>query len=181
MKNAILIHGTGGTPKHFWFPFIQQDLENKGYSVWAPQVPNADRPELSISLPFFLESGDFNPETILIGHSSGCPTIISILEKIDMQVAKTILVAGFYQSIDDDGFSELMLQKEYDWERIKSNSEEIILINTDDDPWGCDDVQARPIMQKLDATLIVCSGQGHMGSESFEQPYEEFPLLAKLV
>ena len=181
MSNAILIHGTSGTPEHFWFPYIRKHLESQGCSVWAPQVPNSERPELSVSLPYFLNQGNFNSETILIGHSSGCPTILSILENIDLQIAKTILVAGFYQPIDDEGFSEKILQDKYNWGKIKSNSQEIFLITSDNDPWGCDDTQARPVALKLDATLILLPAQGHMGSESFNQNYTEFPLLTILI
>ena len=180
MKNAILIHGTSGTPKHFWFPYIKENLAQKGYEVWAPQVPNSDRPELSISLPFFLQGGNYSGQTVLIAHSSGCPTALSILERIDVRIAKAILVAGFYQAIDDDGLSDLILQQEYDWERIQNNVRETYLINSDNDPWGCNDAQARPVALALGACLIVPVGQGHMGSESYAQPYKEFPLLTRL-
>jgi hypothetical protein len=33
----------------------------------------------------------------------------------------------------------------------------------------------------LGGTLIVRHGEGHMGSDSFNQPYKEFPLLEKLI
>lgn len=106
---------------------------------------------------------------------------MSILENINIQIKQALLVAGFYHPIDDNGYSNLMLQDKYDWSKIKKNCKEIILINSDNDPWGCDDIQARIVMQKLNATLIIFSGQGHMGSDSFNQPYKEFPLLTKIL
>jgi hypothetical protein len=42
MKNAIILHGTGCTPDSFWQPSIKAFLEKKGYSVWVPQLPDAD-------------------------------------------------------------------------------------------------------------------------------------------
>jgi hypothetical protein len=97
-------------------------------------------------------------------------------------IKQAILVSGFYESIDDEGFSELMLQgEEYNWKAIKSAAKEIILINSDNDPWGCDDKQARPIAEKLGAKFILAAGQGHMGSGMFSQPYREFPLLKGLL
>jgi hypothetical protein len=29
--------------------------------------------------------------------------------------------------------------------------------------------------------LIVMKGEGHMGSDTFKQPYKEFPFLLKLI
>ncbi len=75
-----------------------------------------------------------------------------------------------------------MLQdEEYDWEAIKHSAKEIVLINSDNDPWGCDDKQARPVAEKLVATFILAKGQGHMGSATFNQPYREFTLLKELL
>lgn len=180
-RNAILIHGTGGTPEKFWFPYVRRHLVNLGFSVWVPPVPNSEKPKLETSLELFLKEGLFVEETVMIGHSSGCPTILSILERIDVRIAHAILVAGFYSELDDDGYSSLMLQPEYDWDKIKSNAETITIINSDNDPWGCGDIEAKPAVEALAAKQIVIPGAGHMGSDAFEQPYEEFPLLTSLI
>jgi hypothetical protein len=37
------------------------------------------------------------------------------------------------------------------------------------------------MFDKLGGTLIIKSGEGHMGSDSFNQPYKEFPLIITLV
>ena len=80
MKNAILLHGSSVTPKSHWLPSIKLFLEKQGYAVWAPQLPNPECPNLKIQLPFVLKNGSFNNETILVGHSSGCPLILSVLD-----------------------------------------------------------------------------------------------------
>ena len=56
-----------------------------------------------------------------------------------------------------------------------------MLKNSDNDPWGCDDKQARPVAEQLEAKFILAEGPGHMGSGSFNQPYREFPLLKELL
>ncbi len=61
----------------------------------------------------------------------------------------------------------------YDWKFIKQNVRSMTLINSDNDPWGCDYKQARSVAQKLGAKLVLAKGQGHMGSDSFNQPYRE--------
>ncbi|MFZ2494796.1 MAG: alpha/beta hydrolase, partial [Candidatus Saccharimonadales bacterium] len=97
-------------------------------------------------------------------------------------VKQVILVSGFYEVIDDEGYSELMLQKEpFDWAAIQKSAKEIVLINSDNDPWGCDDKQARPVAEKLNAKFILAKDQGHIGSGTYNQPYKQFALLKELI
>jgi predicted alpha/beta hydrolase family esterase len=184
MKNAWLLHGTGGSDKdYFWFGDTQKYLEEHGYKVWWPLLPNTDKPEL-VETRNFVEGTMPSPDkdTVIIAHSSACPLVLSMLQSFGQSVKQVILVSGFYQPIDDEGFSEIMLQKdEYDWDAIKKAADEIIIINSDDDPWGCDDKQARPVAQKLNARFILAKGQGHMGSGNFNQPYRELKLLKTLI
>ncbi len=119
MKNAIVLHGTGNTPNDYWYPSVASYLGRAGYDVWAPQLPNADRPVLESSLAMLMEQANFAESTVLIGHSSAGPLIVSILERIETQIAQAIAVAGFYQPLNDDGASEFMLQEKYDWQRVK--------------------------------------------------------------
>ncbi|MDB5164435.1 MAG: putative Alpha/beta fold family hydrolase [Candidatus Saccharibacteria bacterium] len=183
-KEAWLLHGTGGSnTDYFWFEDTKKYLEERGYSIWWPLLPHTDKPNL-IETRNFIEADmpSLNAETVIVAHSSACPVVLHLLQYFMIQIKQVVLVSGFYQSIDDEGFSQLMLQdKEYDWDAIKAAAKEIILINSDNDPWGCDDVQARPVAEKLGAKFILAEGQGHMGSGSFNQAYREFPLLKGLL
>lgn len=73
-----------------------------------------------------------------------------------------------------------MIQDVYDWEKIKRNVRELYFINSVNDPWGCNDVEGRWMFDRLGGTLII-NHEGHMGSDTFKQPYKEFPLLLKLL
>ncbi len=181
MKNAIILHGSSCTPTSFWYPSIKRFLENRGYEVWVPALPDTDLPDLKKWLPFVLQDGKFNRDTILIGHSAGSSLLLSILENIDTTIHKAILVAGFAQMKKGDEDDLSILQETYDWKKIKGNVRDIILINSSDDPWGCDDKAGWYMYQQLGGTLIIREGEGHMGSDTFEQPYQEFPLLEKLL
>lgn len=180
MKTAWLLHGTGGSDQdYFWFANTRQFLELHGYAVWWPALPHTEKPNLAETAAYISSNmPQPNKDTIIIGHSSACPVVLHMLQHFSKPIKQVVLVAGFYQPIDDTGFSELMLQSvEYDWSAIRQAAQEIILINSDNDPWGCDDTQARPVAQKLNAQFILAEGQGHMGSGSYNQPYREFPLL----
>ena len=156
----------------------QRELIAKGYSVSIPELPDADNPDLAKWLPRALEE-KFDNETVVIGHSCGCPLILSILEKIKVKVKKSILVAGFSTPLPDGPAK--ILQVKYDWGKIKNNCGEFIFINSDNDPWGCDDKKGMEMWEKLGGRLILWHGEGHMGSDTFKQPYKEFPFLVSLV
>lgn len=181
MKHAILLHGTGCTPTSFWFPTIKIFLENHGYTVWTPQLPDADNPDLKTWLPVVLQQGHFDQHTIIIGHSAGAPLTLSILENITTPIHKAILVAGYARPKGKDKQPEAILQDTYNWPQIKSNVRDLILINSDNDPWGCDHQEGLHIWQHLGGTLILREGEGHMGSDSYNQPYTNFALLEKLL
>jgi len=181
VKTAWLLHGTGGSSEdYFWFEDTKKYLESKGYEVWWPQLPHTEKPNLEETRNFIEENmPTLDEDTIIIGHSSACPLILHMLQFLKVKVKQIILVSGYYQAISNEANS--MLPPSLDWKTIKKNADEIIIINSDNDPWGCDDKQARPAAEKLDAQFILAKGQGHMGSGTYNQPYREFTLLKKLL
>lgn len=184
MKAAWLLHGTGGSDKdYFWFADTKQYLESKGYEVWWPLLPHTEKPKLDETRNFIKDNMPaFDESTIIVGHSSACPVLLTLMQYMKVPAKQVVLVAGFYQSLNDDGYSDLMLQEEeYDWDAIKKSAGEIVLINSDNDPWGCNDKQARPVAEKLGAKFVLAEGQGHMGSGTYNQPYREFMLLKDLL
>jgi predicted alpha/beta hydrolase family esterase len=180
MKNAIIFHGAGSAPNDVWYPWLKKELEKKGYKVSAPVLTDDEMAPLDKWLPMALKE-NYDNETVLVGHSAGCPLILSILENINVKVSKAILVAGFITPLkaNTDGYNPI-LQKTYDWEKIKSHAEEFIFINASNDPWGCDDKQGETMHGELGGTLII-NQEGHMGSDAYKQPYKEFPFLLTLM
>ena len=180
MKSAIIIHGTADNNTDFWFPYIKEKLESGGYEVWLPQMPNSKTPNLRDWLPFILENGKFSKETILIGHSAGAQLVLSILEKLQEPVKQAILISGYAKALRATPDAEKNTE-DFDWQKIKNKAKQFIFINSDNDPWTCDDKQGRIMLDHLGGVQIIPHGEGHMGSTYYDQPYKEFPLLAKLI
>lgn len=188
MKQAVLLHGTGGSDTdYFWFADTKAYLESNGYEVWWPLLPHTEKPNLVESLGFLADNYSYKDigETIFIAHSSACPLLLMFLQYFSQPVKQAVLVSGFYRPLDeniDGGLSLLMLpESDFKFNKIKKAAKEIVLINSDNDPWGCDDKQARPVAETLGAKFILAKGQGHMGSGTFNQPMSEFPLLKDLL
>jgi uncharacterized protein len=180
MKNANLFHGTGCNSNSYWFPYVKKELEKQGYDVWVPNLPDADNPDIEKWLPVALK-GTYTSETVIVGHSAGGPLVLSILEHLNNPICTAILVAGFGKKLEKDEKPQAILQSSYDWEKIKKNVKDIVFINSDNDPWGCNDTEGRFMFDHLGGTQIILHGEGHMGSDTFKQPYKEFPLLVKLI
>lgn len=180
MKNAIIFHGTKCKPEDFWYMWIKQELEKAGYQVELPYYENMNRVPIAEFLPSILEKYKLGSETALIGHSAGAPLILSMLENTNQKIDKAVLVAGFSEVLDGDGGRDVILQDSYDWEKIKQQAAEFIFINSDNDPWGCDETQGRKMFDKLGGTLVI-RHDGHFGSTTNNQPYKKFPLLKRLL
>lgn len=180
MKNAIILQGAGETIESFWLPRLKKELEKRGYQVWLPQLQDNNNPDIKKNLPFVLGNGNFTEETIIVSHSAGCPLTLSVLENLNVQIKQAILVAGYCSPLPGENAANKILQESYDWDKIKKNVKDIIFINSVNDPWGCDDKQGRKMFDNLGGSLII-NNEGHMGSDTFNQPYKEFPLLLKII
>ncbi len=173
----IVLHGTGCTPDDHWFPWLRRELELQGHTVSIPALPHAIKPNWQEWSAFVLHQYKFDENTVIIWHSAGATVILSILEQLHQPIAKAVLVAGFFVELEKAGRAKLMLQASYDRKKIGNNGQEIILINSDNDPRGCTDMQARPVAEKLWATFVLATWMGHMGTNTYHDPCVELPLL----
>ena len=178
MKNAIIFHGTGDTPNLYWLPYLKRELTKWGYDVWIPRLPNAEKPNLNDWLTYVLDKGKFTKETILVGHSAGSQLILSILENVNVKIKQAVLVSGYAESLPNAVGAE---KQKLNWFKIKNHVDGVVFINSDNDPWGCNDTQGRKMLDKLGGILIIPKGEGHMGSTTYKQPYKKFPLLIALI
>jgi predicted alpha/beta hydrolase family esterase len=183
MKQAVLLHGTGGNDHDYlWFADTKQFLEQHGYEVWWPLLPNARRPHLEESLAFVEENMPLlDEESIIVGHGSACPLILSLLENSMITVKQVVLVSGYYVSVDDStegGISHLMLPEGgFEYDRIFTAAKQFVLISSDNDPLDSTADTARAVAEELDGKMIVVEGQGHMGSSAPRQPMSELSVL----
>ncbi len=104
------------------------------------------------------------------------------MENINVTIKQAILVSGYARPKGEKKEPEKILQDSYNWQKIAAHVEDIIFINSDNDPWGCNDIEGRFMLDNVGkGKLIISKGEGHMGSNMYNQPYREFPFLAKLI
>lgn len=183
MKNALILHGTSDNPNKNWFPWLKNELEAVNYQVYAPQLPDCDKPNIQKYNDFLLANSaiKFNDDTILIGHSSGAVAIFGLLEALpeDVTVNTCYLVGSFKDNLNMNALEELFL-KPFDFEKIKTKAKSFIFIHSDNDPY-CPLAHAQYLREKVDGTLILLRGQAHFSISTAGETYKKFPFLLDLI
>lgn len=173
MKRLVIVHGYTGSPAENWFPWLKQQMEEEGFEVIVPELPNPNAPVLEEWLGKLKQDvGGVDEDTYFIGHSLGCSTILRYLEAQDDECRSggVVLVSGFAEPIhftELDGFTA----GEWNYEKIKKLAGQIIIINSDNDP-HVPLQMAKNIMNNFSAELIVMHDAGHI---NVKDGYLELP------
>jgi uncharacterized protein len=174
---AIIFHGTGGHPAALgWYGWLGDRLAERGYEVEIPHYPGMNVEPIATFLPKVLSAHSLDADTVLVGHSGGAAFLLALLEHIDVQVAQTVLVAGY--STQPNTEDEPVLQGSYDWAAIRAHARDLVFVNSVNDPYGCDDRQGRALFDRLGGTQII-RDDGHFGD--WNQPFPTFELVDRLI
>jgi len=174
--NAIIFHGTGANPEVAWYQWLGRRLAERGYTVEIPHYPGLNTEPIATFLPKVLASHNFDEQTVLVGHSGGAALLLALLEHIEVTVLQAVLVAGYCTRPNTE--DEPVLQATYDWAAIRAHAQDLIFINSRQDPYGCDDRQGRAMFERLGGTQVI-RNDGHFGD--YDQPFPTFELLHKLI
>lgn len=182
MKKVIILHGTNGNSKANWFPWLQHELEALGLSVWVPDLPHPEKPNIQRYNKYILENIPWKPDrqTVIIGHSSGAVAILGLLQHLprEIKVGACILVGSFNNDLGWEALNELFLE-DFQFELIRQKANKFIFIHSDNDPY-CPLEHAQYLADQLQGELVVKEGQGHFSAEG-DQKYKQFPFLLELI
>lgn len=173
MKKAVLLHGTDGKPNDHWFPWLKKELEENGYEVYAPTLPENHTPNRDVYEEFLKKSGwDFS-DNLLVGHSSGTTTILNLLMTDWFPKVKGSVLVGTFLNENllseqewytPGQFDNLFIQ-DFDIDKIKSKCPEFILVHGDNDH-ACDYNDAKEFCQKLGGDFITIKNGAHLSGSS---------------
>lgn len=183
MKRVVIVHGFKGKPETNWKPWLKNELEEEGYVVDVPEMPNTEHPIASEWNSRLAEVvGEPNQDLYLIGHSLGAITILRYLETLtdDQKVGGVILVAGFGERFQryNAGSHDTFFDHELNWKHIREHCEKFTAIHGEDDP-NVELGQLELFKQKLGAKALATRGMGHYGSPDgvYEVPMVRDELL----
>lgn len=174
-KRAFIVHGWDGYPEEGWFPWLKKELEARGFAVFVPQLPDADKPRIPTWIPALATAvGIADEYTFFVGHSMGCQTIARYLETLpkNVKVGGAVFVAGFFKRIsgleDDPKVQETgrhWLDAPIDLKKIRSHLPKSAAIFSDDDPFVPLDNQD-DFRDKLKSEIIIQRRMEHFSGNA---------------
>ncbi len=174
MNHIYIIHGWGDSPEGSWFPWLKQKLEKKGYTADILEMPNPDAPSIREWVSVLQHKIKPDPNTILVGHSVGCQTILRYLETLptNTKIRAVICVAGWFTLNADESFeteedkevAHEWLNKPIDFEKAKTHAQEFYYMGSDNDPYVPIENELT-FKNKLGAETLMLHNYGHIGGE----------------
>lgn len=170
-KRAFIIHGWEGTPNNAWFPWLKNNLKERGFEVIVPEMPNTEEPKVEEWISH-LKSVVGNPDenTYFVGHSIGCQAIMKYLETLPqgVKIGGAVFVAGWFslQNLEDEESEEIAkswLETPVDLEKILNRSNNFITLLSENDGW----VSIEENKEKFErlGKVILAGKKGHFTEE----------------
>jgi uncharacterized protein len=181
VKNAIILHGTLGSPEGNWFSWLKTELENKGVKVWLPQLPHAERPSLREWSDFVHGNCPFtiDEETLIVGHSSGAILALILAQESEKTIGAVVAVSVFHDNSLRWEPNDRLFDVSFDWQRTHNRTRKLLFIHSDDDPYVPLE-QAKYVAEQCDSEMIMIPRQGHFNLEKSER-YKRFTALIELM
>lgn len=174
-KRVFIIHGWDGYPEEGIFPWLKEELQNRGFSVFNPGMPEPLNPQIDVWVAFLKQQvGEIDDNTYFFGHSIGAQTILRYLESLPehSRAGGAVFLAGWThltdeacESEEDKEIAKPWLDTPLDWEKIKSMTNRFIGIFSADDPLV--PISDSTIFKdNLGAKIIIEHNKGHFSGSS---------------
>ena len=174
MKKVIIVHGWGGNPSGDWSPWLKEKLEGDSVEVIVPEMPDTLHPTIDGWVSALADAaGEIDENTIFVGHSIGCQTIMRFLEKLseNTKVGGIVLVAAWLhltsETWDEEYTKEIAkpwIETPMGFEKIKNLSKNIVCIQSENDPY-VPVSDAKIFEKRLGAKIIFLKNAGHIAAE----------------
>jgi len=168
-KTAIIIHGWDGNPNKGWFVWLGKELTKKGFKVIKPIMPNPAVPKIKPWVKKLSELAKNSDEnTIIIGHSIGCQTIMRYLETSKAKKVGQVLFVAPWLTLTDAAVDETeskeiakpWLETKIDFKKVKSNMKTSTAIFSTSDPF-VSIKNADKFKRTLGSKIIIQKNKGH--------------------
>lgn len=178
--NAVIIHGSFGTPDGNWFPWLAHQLELKGVKAVRPELPTPNGQSLRSWMDVFHKQvKGIGSNTILIGHSLASAFILHILQSLKTPVHSTVLVSPFIRELglyDFDTVNKSFIDGPFNWEKIKLNAGKTSIFGGDNDPYVPIEAMEE-VSEFLGISIKIIKNGGHLNTSSgyttFPEVYDE--------
>jgi uncharacterized protein len=182
--NIAIFHGTEGSPRGNWFPWLRKKLETR-HHVCVPPLPTPNGQTVTNWINATnAQIPNLDQYDVLIGHSCGASFLPHLILNQDLRPKKIIMVAAFSDKLGLPDYDALLhsfflpdalLQRTRD--HLAHHAIQTHLFHGDNDPY-VPLAQAQHIATKLATPLTVIQSGGHLNAEF---GYLTFPDLLDVI
>ncbi|KKU81107.1 hypothetical protein A2971_05280 [Candidatus Gottesmanbacteria bacterium RIFCSPLOWO2_01_FULL_46_21] len=159
IRKALILQGWYQKPDSNWYPWLKEELENCGFTVYLPDLPtmHTDLPDMKKQLAFIEKLITIDKDTVIFGHSLGCLLGMRLAEKHSFD--KLFLIAGW-------DFNDLSAEHRLFWKTsihhnaIKRHVKNIYCISSDNDPYVTA-FMAEEMSKRFGGKFILIKSAGH--------------------
>ncbi|MDL5165846.1 alpha/beta hydrolase [Proteus faecis] len=180
-KRLFIIHGYTASPEDNWFPWLKEKLEALGYHVDVPDMPESNSPDPKRWQQRLIDANiKLDEDTILVGHSLGCITLLRFLSEQASENTKIggyILVAGFNR--EQDNLLELNshICEDLDYNKLIKISDKRVSVISSNDP-AVDPQASKDLANSLQTKIFIEDNAGHFLDRD---GYTELPILLDII
>ncbi len=169
MKNYIIIHGSFGSNKEHYLPWLENELKNRGFDVINLSFPigvgNQTYENWEKVLNNYKEK--ITPQTVFIARSIGPIFAIKYLMKNNLHINKLISISGFNNySVDGGNYDKVnktMFVKNL--KKFKNYCNQVVCFYSENDPYVT--LSALKHFEKQIANISInIKNGGHFNTDS---------------
>jgi len=152
----VYLHGFESRPdrpRNLWY---KQNLEQLGYEVIIPTLPNPDTPSEDEQVAAALAATTYDENTVLVGHSLGAVVAMKVLEKLDKPIGRLVTVGGFCNRNfkDRPRNFDTKFSWSFDAAKIRSNAQSITILHDPKDH-AVSDAQVKELSELLQTPVTL--------------------------
>ncbi len=164
MKSAFIIHDSFSTPDQNWYPWLKRALEESGYTVYVPKFPTPEHQSLDqwreIFEPYEVH---ISPESIFIGHGTGCAFMLRLFETLPFSVRASFFLVPFVGELPHQALqlvNATFTTAPFLWKDIHEHMGQVSSFASDDDSYIPLPISTQA-SELLGTKLITISGANH--------------------
>lgn len=189
-KTILLIHGWNCNSKDNWYDWFKQTMEERGYRVLVPDLPDPCEPDLDKWLSALKDlKKELRGEVTIVGHSLGCPTACLFIDREKIKAKKLVLVAPASQrnqsreKLNDLGINNDQLDliekfhlAKIGFSRVREQTGSIVQLYSTNDMYISP--EAKEDYEELGGEIRIFEDKGHFNARC---GITEFPEIIDIV
>ncbi|MCL3781317.1 serine hydrolase family protein [Prolixibacteraceae bacterium JC049] len=177
--HIYLIHGYTASKTSNWFPSFEAEMQNENVEVTVLDMPNSNNPVFHEWINHIEKSiKAYDANSIFIGHSLGCTTILSYLNRnrINTNIKGMFLISGFVEETPIPELAEF-IEDELDYNYLINLTQNRIAISAKDDDIVPFDYSMRMAEKLKSQFILLDEGKHFIDRDNFT----DFPFLVNEV